>query len=128
MSEHRIPTSTQLGCAIRRERRARRLSIEALALAADLHPTYLSAIERGLRNPTWGKLCSLARALDITISTLARAAEVETLFALADVLDVEPAALVQGTSDLDAGALGVAFGQWLNATMLPAPMARVGPK
>jgi transcriptional regulator with XRE-family HTH domain len=42
-----------------------------------MHPTYLSAIERGLRNPTWTKLCHLAEALDITISTLAQVAEAE---------------------------------------------------
>ena len=42
-----------------------------------MHPTYLSAIERGLRNPTWTKLCHLAEALDITISALAQVAEAE---------------------------------------------------
>ncbi len=43
-----------------------------------MHPTYLSSIERGLRNPTWTKLCDLAEALGITISALARVAEAET--------------------------------------------------
>jgi transcriptional regulator with XRE-family HTH domain len=71
------PTNAQLGCAIRRLRQARRLSIEALAFAADLHPTYLGTIERGLSNPTWTKLCGLADALDITISALACVAEAE---------------------------------------------------
>lgn len=71
------PTNTQLGRAIRRLRLARRLSIESLAGDAQMHPTYLSAIERGLRNPTWFKLCDLAQALDITISVLARVAEAE---------------------------------------------------
>ncbi len=42
-----------------------------------MHPTYLSAIERGLRNPTWAKLCGLARALNTTIAALARVAEAE---------------------------------------------------
>jgi transcriptional regulator with XRE-family HTH domain len=42
-----------------------------------MHPTYLSAIERGVRNPTWTKLCMLAEALDISIATLARVAEAE---------------------------------------------------
>ena len=71
------PTHAQLGRAIRRLRLARRLSIESLAGDAYMHPTYLSAIERGNRNPTWTKLCGLASALDITISALVRAAEVE---------------------------------------------------
>jgi transcriptional regulator with XRE-family HTH domain len=48
-------------------RRARGFSIEALALAAGLHPTYLSGIERGERNPTWAKLCGLAGALGVPV-------------------------------------------------------------
>ena len=39
----------ELGAAIRARRKARRLSIEGLALEAGMHPTYLSAIERGCR-------------------------------------------------------------------------------
>jgi transcriptional regulator with XRE-family HTH domain len=42
-----------------------------------MHPTYLSGIERGIRNPTWDKLTALARALDIPVSALARDAEVQ---------------------------------------------------
>ncbi|MFI5005554.1 MAG: helix-turn-helix domain-containing protein [Solirubrobacterales bacterium] len=71
------PSNVHLGRGVRRLRLARRLSIEALAGASQMHPTYLSAIERGHRNPTWTKLCHLAEALDITISTLARVAEAE---------------------------------------------------
>jgi transcriptional regulator with XRE-family HTH domain len=71
------PSNAHLGRGVRRLRLARRLSIEALAGASQMHPTYLSAIERGHRNPTWTKLCHLAEALDITISTLARVAEAE---------------------------------------------------
>lgn len=73
----RSPTNAQLGQGVRRLRLARRLSIETLAGDAGMHPTYLSAIERGVRNPTWTKLCQLAEALDITITTLARVAEAE---------------------------------------------------
>lgn len=74
----RAPTNAALGRAIRRMRNARQLSIEALALDADMHPTYLSGIERGVRNPTWAKLCSLAEALDTPISTVAAEAEHDT--------------------------------------------------
>lgn len=68
-----------LGCAIRRLRRARGLTIKDLAFAASMHPTYLSGIERGVRNPSWHKLCGLADALDVPLATLAREAEQEAV-------------------------------------------------
>lgn len=74
---HMTPANVDLGVAIRLLRRARRLTIEDLAFAAKMHPTYLSGIERGRRNPTWDKLAALARALDIPVSALARDAEVQ---------------------------------------------------
>jgi transcriptional regulator with XRE-family HTH domain len=51
------------------------VSIEALALAADIHPTYLSSIERGRRNPSWRVLSDLASALEIPVADLARRVE-----------------------------------------------------
>lgn len=72
-----MPSNTELGCAVRRMRRARKLTIETLAFAADMHPTYLSGIERGVRNPTWDKITSLARGLKIPVVQLVRDAEEE---------------------------------------------------
>jgi transcriptional regulator with XRE-family HTH domain len=72
------PTNAALGNAIRRLRKRRKITIEALALDAGLHQTYLSGIERGLRNPTWTKLSALAEALDVPISTIASEAEHDT--------------------------------------------------
>jgi ribosome-binding protein aMBF1 (putative translation factor) len=69
------PTNRDLGRAVRRLREARALSLETLAGEAGMHPTYLFAIERGLRNPTWARLCGLARVLNIKIAALALAAE-----------------------------------------------------
>jgi transcriptional regulator with XRE-family HTH domain len=40
-----------------------------------MHPTYLSGIERGKRNPTWGKLCALADALGVPTATIAHEIE-----------------------------------------------------
>jgi transcriptional regulator with XRE-family HTH domain len=77
-----MPTNTDLGQAVRRLRRERRLTIEALAFAADMHPTYVSGIERGVRNPSWEKIASLARALGVPVSTLVAAAEQEAEIAL----------------------------------------------
>jgi len=51
------------------------MTIEELSRAAGMHPTYLSGIERGVRNPTWAKLCALADALDLPVWILARDAE-----------------------------------------------------
>lgn len=75
MSAH--ATGADLGRAVRRLRKAHGVNIEDLALAAEMHPTYLSGIERGRRNPTWRKLCGLADALDVSVAVLASQAEEE---------------------------------------------------
>lgn len=69
------PTAAQLGTAIRELRKSRELTIEDLAGVADLHTTHLSAIERGLANPGWEKIRSLANAFEIDTSALVRLAE-----------------------------------------------------
>jgi transcriptional regulator with XRE-family HTH domain len=76
-----VPTNAELGRAIRRLRRARSLTIEDLAHDADMHPTYLSGIERGVRNPTWSKLCGLAIGLDVSVAEIVRDAEAEAQLA-----------------------------------------------
>lgn len=70
-----IPNNTDLGRAIRRLRHVRGLSIEALAFGADIHPTYLSQIERGRGNPSWNVLAKLACAIGLPVSALATDAE-----------------------------------------------------
>jgi transcriptional regulator with XRE-family HTH domain len=76
-----MPTNADLGVALRRLRRDRKHTIEDVAFAAKLHPTYLSGIERGVRNPTWAKLCALATALGVSIAALAQCAESEAYVA-----------------------------------------------
>jgi transcriptional regulator with XRE-family HTH domain len=73
-----MPSNADLGRAIRRLRRERRLTIEELSHLAEMHPTYLSGIERGIRNPTWSKLTDIAEALESSISILVQEAETET--------------------------------------------------
>ena len=51
------------------------LSQEELARRSGLHPTYISGIERGLRNPTWRSLGRVCEALDVRMSELAALAE-----------------------------------------------------
>jgi len=48
-------------------RRNRRLTQEELAHTAGLHVTYLSSLERGLRNPTLNVLVDIARALKMPL-------------------------------------------------------------
>ena len=75
-------SGTDLGQAVRRLRRAHRLTIEDLASVAGMHATYLSGIERGVRNPTWSKVCGgLAAALDVSVADLAGEAEEEAVVA-----------------------------------------------
>lgn len=68
-------STSELGHAVRRLRRSRGATIEVLAHAAQMHPTYLSSIERGERNPSWEKLCDLATALGVSVSTIAKHTE-----------------------------------------------------
>jgi transcriptional regulator with XRE-family HTH domain len=67
--------NADLGRTIRRLRGERELTIEGLALDAGMHPTYLSGIERGRRNPTWNKLADLAEALEVPVSAIILDAE-----------------------------------------------------
>lgn len=69
------PNRAALGQAVRELRHERGLTIEGLAADADMHPTYLSGIERGNYNPSWDKLCDLAAALSVLPSEIALRAE-----------------------------------------------------
>jgi len=65
-----------LGEAIRKRRgEIDGLSQEGLADLAGMHRTYVSEIERGLRNPSFRNLFKLAVALDIPLSDLIAQAE-----------------------------------------------------
>jgi transcriptional regulator with XRE-family HTH domain len=71
----RTAIRTDLGKAIRELREERGLTLDALAAKAGMHTTYLSRIERAHSSPTWEKMSSLAEALDMTVSEIAKAAE-----------------------------------------------------
>lgn len=72
-----MPTNRDLGQAIRRLRRSQDRTIEDLAHAADVHPTYVSKIERGGASPTFEKIVLLAAALDVPLPILMQRAEDE---------------------------------------------------
>jgi transcriptional regulator with XRE-family HTH domain len=64
-----------LGAAIRELRLERGISQEDLAHAADTHPTWISHLESGRNNPSWGTVRRIAAALEVSVSDLARLAE-----------------------------------------------------
>jgi transcriptional regulator with XRE-family HTH domain len=61
-----------VGRNVRRLREERGLSQEELSFEAELHRTYISGVERGVRNPTVLVLGELARALKVTPDVLLR--------------------------------------------------------
>ena len=60
----------QLGARIRYLRQQKNLSIEGLALEADINRNYLCDLERGARNPTINILNKIAKSLDVSLSIL----------------------------------------------------------
>ena len=60
----------RLGLQIQRLRTAKGWSQEELAYRADIHRTYISGLERGLRNPTVTVVERLVKALGCTWSDL----------------------------------------------------------
>jgi transcriptional regulator with XRE-family HTH domain len=61
--------------ALRQRRTVMRVSQEELADRADLHRTYVSALERGLKSPSLGAIEALATALELRPHELIIAAE-----------------------------------------------------
>ncbi|HYQ79069.1 MAG TPA: helix-turn-helix transcriptional regulator [Solirubrobacterales bacterium] len=64
-----------LSKAIRQIRKEIPLSQEALGLRADIHPTWISHIESGRVNPTWGNVRRIAIGLRVPLHVLAELAE-----------------------------------------------------
>jgi transcriptional regulator with XRE-family HTH domain len=69
------PILRSLGQSIAKHRRAQELTQDALAEKADLDRTYLSDIERGVRNPGIRNVVLIAKALGITPSRLLEGVE-----------------------------------------------------
>lgn len=60
---------------LRKLRTEKGLTQEALADRAELHFTYISQVERGLKSPSLRSLAQIADALDISLSSLMRRLE-----------------------------------------------------
>ena len=70
MAKAAHPSLRRVGDRIRRARRQRAMSQEALADAAGLDRSYMSGIERGVRNITLLKLFAVAKALKVNAREL----------------------------------------------------------
>ncbi len=71
----REPIVRRFGHAVRRRRVEAGFSQESLARAAKVHSTYISLVERGLRDPRLTSIAKLARALKISPADLVFEAE-----------------------------------------------------
>ena len=79
MASSRRPQAfqTAFGKALRRRRERLEMSQEALAFTSEIHRTYISELERGLKNPSLTTIDRLAAALKTKASTLIADAEAE---------------------------------------------------
>jgi len=71
----RDKTLSALGLNIRKRREARELTQEKLAEKSGLDATYISGIERGLRNPGILNVVLIAKALGLSTSELCKGVE-----------------------------------------------------
>ena len=71
----RLEMSDALAIVLKQHRTAKRLSQEALAEKASLHPTYIGLLERSLRSPSVNVAQALAEALGVNLSRLILEAE-----------------------------------------------------
>ncbi|MBE9104030.1 helix-turn-helix transcriptional regulator [Nostoc cf. edaphicum LEGE 07299] len=77
MDEAKPKILTALGYLVRRHRTELGISQEELGLRANLDRTYISGVERGVRNPSLTALVSLAVGLGINVSLLLESLEIE---------------------------------------------------
>ncbi len=63
---------TRVGLNVQRLRRDKEMSQEELAARADMHQTYLSGVERGVRNPSLLVLGRIAKALGVDVEDLVK--------------------------------------------------------
>lgn len=62
--------SKRFGAVVRAKRSHVGISQETLAELSDLHPTYVSMVERGVRNPTLDVADRIAQSLKTTLAKL----------------------------------------------------------
>jgi transcriptional regulator with XRE-family HTH domain len=78
MDEGKQQILSALGYLVRQRRIEMGISQEELGLRANLDRTYISGVERGVRNPSLTALVSLANGLGISVSVLLNGLEAES--------------------------------------------------
>lgn len=77
MKQSRKKILSALGYLVKQRRLALEISQEELGFRANLDRTYISGVERGVRNPSLTAIVSLAKGLGITVSELLENLEIE---------------------------------------------------
>lgn len=67
----RTSRQARIGKAVKAVRTAQGLTQEDLAAKADLQPTYISDVERGVPNPSWDVIARIAEGIGIPVATIA---------------------------------------------------------
>lgn len=70
MRRAKVNIQAKFGSHIRKLRQSKGWSQEQLAYKAGLHPTYISGIERGVRNLSLRNIEKLAEALEVSLAKL----------------------------------------------------------
>lgn len=68
-------TDVRFGIVLRELRNARDLSQEVLAFRCSRHPSYISLLERNLKNPSLDTLVAIAHGLDMLVSEMIKEIE-----------------------------------------------------
>jgi len=66
-------TQRALGQALKALRSSRQMTQEEVSARTGTHPTYISDIERGARNPSWAALVKLVAGMDADMGELGAA-------------------------------------------------------
>ena len=77
MNESKTKILRAFGHLVRHKRTQLGISQEELGLRANLDRTYISGVERGVRNPSLTALVSLANGLGISVSVLLENLEIK---------------------------------------------------
>lgn len=70
MTKKQSKICQQFGKQVRKLRKKRSISQEALALEAGIHRTYIGSIERGERNPSLNNIHRISRVLKVSLPQL----------------------------------------------------------